>query len=338
MDEMLAAALQYHAEGLCVIPIKPRDKAPALQSWEEYQERCSTEAEVRDWFDNGKGYNVGIVHGAVSNGYAVIDVDHDAGLFEIIRARFPALFAGRLEQSGSGEGYHIPLRLDTLPDFGTNRRDDRPRGNRTWKTEHGHCNLRIQYCQTLVPPSWHPNGNRYRFIQEGPIVCLPDLRELIAWLNEQSPPPAPRALPERRHETQATEAGNLTDTVRVAWPTAMDIFKHFGIVGATQQERNGELRILGHGGLLIAEDDPATWYCFSDEIGGGVFEAWGWCRFGSAFDKRRHFRQVLLEMARAAGIDTARHYKSGDEQLTQAENGDRNYWGTKHAGRWGRMR
>jgi len=336
MGEMLQAALQYHSEGLCVIPVREREKMPALASWEEYQTRCSTRDEVLAWFGNGSRFNIGIVHGI--NGHVAIDIDHDAGLLDTMRAQFPHLFTGRLEQSGSGEGFHVPLRLDELPDFGTNSKDNRPRGNRTWKTDKGHANCRCRHCQTVVPPSIHPSGNRYRFIQEGPITHVHDLSDVIAWLNELAPPPAPRPAPGHRHDGAAPSGNDLVSAVRAAWPSALDVFSHFGIVGHTRQERDGETRILGHGGLLVADDDPQTWYCFADEVGGGVFEAWGWCRFGSAYDKRRHFRQVLLEMAQAAGIDAARFYKRGDERLTRAANGDRGRWTREYAGQWGRMR
>lgn len=335
---MLAAALQYHSEGLCVIPIRKNEKAPALVAWEEYQARCSTCDEVTGWFGNSNYYNIGIVHGAPSRGYVTIDLDHDDGLLDAMRAQFPHLFTGRLEQSGSGKGFHVPLRLDELPDFGTNSKDDRPRGNRTWKTKQGHANVRAQFCQTVVPPSIHPSGNRYRFIQEGPITHIHDLSDVIAWLNELAPPPAPRPAPGHRRAASVPAGNDLVSAVRAAWPGALDVFDHFGIVGRTQQERDGETRILGHGGLLVADTDPTTWYCFADEIGGGVFEAWGWCRFGSAFDKRRHFRQVLLEMAQAAGIDAARFYRRGDERLTQSPEGDRNHWTEQYQAQWGRMR
>lgn len=340
---MLQAALQYHSEGLCVIPVREREKMPALAAWEEYQTRRSTEQEIRAWFGNSNCYNVGIIHGPVSNNYVTIDLDHDDGLYDALQDQFPQLFTGRLEQSGSLEGYHVPLRLDKLPDFGMtnfgmNSKDNRPRGNRTWKTKMGHANVRAQFCQTVVPPSIHPSGNRYRFIQEGPITHAHDLDDVIAWLNELAPPPAPRPTPNHRRDS-ATPAGNdLVSAVRAAWPSALDVFDHFGIVGRTQQERDGETRILGHGGLLVADDDPTTWYCFTDEMGGGVFEAWGWCRFGSAFDKRRHFRQVLLEMAQAAGIDAARFYKRGDERLTRPPEGDRGRWTREYSGQWGNMR
>lgn len=338
-QEMLQAALGYNEEGLNVIPVVFRDKKPALE-WTEYQERPSTRQEVLQWFSN-QAYNIGLVGGKLTSGkfYVTLDIDHDQGIFDEMRQRFPVLFAGRLEQSGSGEGFHIPTLLTVPPDFGVDRREEKKRNGRTWKTEKGIANIRAgSGNQTVVPPSIHPSGNRYRFIQEGPITHVHDLSDVIAWLNELAPPPAPRPAPRHRRDGTAPVGNDLVSAVRAAWPGALDVFDHFGIVGRTQQERDGETRILGHGGLLVADDDPTTWYCFADEVGGGVFEAWGWCRFGSAYDKRRHFRQVLLEMAQAAGIDAARFYRRGDERLTRVAEGDRGRWTREYAGQWGRMR
>lgn len=311
-DAILKSAMFYHDEGLCVIPCLPRDKRPALATWEEYQTRRSTPQELREWFGNGAEPNLGIVHGPVSGGYCVIDVDHDAGILATLRDRFPFLFAGRLEQSGSGEGYHIPIRLATAPDFGQDERQGRPRGNRTWKLAAGHVNVRASACQSVAPPSIHPSGNRYRFLRKGPLADVPNLDSVIAWLNEQVPPPPAR--PNAAPAGPIRPAGDdLLTAVKAAWPTAVSVFAQFGMVHDSREE-HGELRLLGNGGLLVRLDAPDTWYCFSDEIGGGVFEAWGWCRFGSAYDKRRQFRQVLVEMAQAAGIDVAAFYRRGDER------------------------
>jgi len=311
-DLLLKSALYYLSEGLCVIPILPRDKRPALATWEEYQTRRSTVEEIAAWFGGNSTYNIGLVHGPVSGGYCVIDVDHDAGLLDTLRERFPFLFAGRLEQSGSGEGYHIPFRLATAPDFGQDERQGRPRGNRTWKLTAGIANVRYAFCQSVAPPSIHPSGNRYRFLQKGPLVEVLNLDAVIDWLNTQAPPPARAASPSAPPPIRPAD-GDLVSAVKAAWPTAVSVFSQFGMVHDSREE-HGELRLLGNGGLLVRLDNPDTWYCFSDEVGGGVFEAWGWCRFGSAYDKRRNFRQVLVEMAQAAGIDVAAFYRKGDER------------------------
>jgi hypothetical protein len=334
---MLKSALFYHSEGLCVIPCQPRDKRPAIV-WEPYQTRCSTRTEVETWFGNGHGYNVGIVHGEVSGNYISLDIDHDSGLFCGLQQIFPALFTGRLEQSGSGEGYHIPLRLDALPDFGKDG-DGKPRGNKTWKLPQGAINARIRACQTVVPPSVHPSGRRYRFIQKGNIARLASLDDLISWLDNQLPRLSAKQQPKPNKAITPPTGDSLIDTVKAAWPTVTSVFAHH--LGGLQfkNERDGERRILGHTGLLVKDDDQ-TWYCFGDEVGGGVFEAWGWCMFGQQYDNHRQFRDVLLDMATAAGIDAAAFYRRGDEVKIEppAPTVDRGYWGKRYQGFWERAR
>lgn len=335
-EVLLKSALFYHNEGLCVIPIVYGQKNPAID-WTEYQTRCSTLDEVKRWYGNCQPYNIGIVHGQVSDNFVSIDIDHDNGVTERIKAQFPELFTGRIEQSGSGKGYHIPLRLVELPLFGDDRHG-KPRGNRTWKMDGGMVNIRARDCQTVVPPSLHPSGNRYRFIQKGNITRLPDLTGLVAWLDQNQTKPEHRTLsPLADRSIQPPAADSLLAAVKAAWPDTMAVFKEFGLDSKVEYEENDELRLLGHGGLLVTEDKQ-KWYCFTDEVGGGPIEAWGWCKFGTGYSKSR-FREVLLDMARVAGIDTARFYRSGDETITPTVTAPDNcYWTRQYEGYWEKLR
>jgi hypothetical protein len=335
-EEMYKAAMKYHSEGLCPIPCREADKLPAVEvlggTWEQYQTRQSTTEEIAHWWQNGhqQVFNIGIVH---TNGFIEVDIDKNNGLFEALKHLFPYLFTGRLEQSGSGEGYHIPLRLERLPDFGTDSKQGRPRGNRTWKTSLGNCNIRSQFCQTVVPPSTHPSGNPYRFIQEGDIVTLPSLDNLIDWLNQMAPQPKREII---RTKRATTGGSSLLDIVKSAWPDTLSVFECFGMVREVRQEHNGEWRLLGNGGLLLTEDKQ-QFYSFSDEVGGDSLEAWGYCRFGSAYDRQRQFRQVLLEMALAAGIDIASYWRPGDEKYIERPKGEMT-WTRQFGQMWGRGR
>lgn len=330
---MIEYALQYHDEGLCVIPVAPMDKRPAID-WEPYQHRTSTRDEVVQWFGNGSKYNIGTVHGEVSGGYVLIDIDHDDGVFKLLCDRFPDLTGGRVTQSGSLEGYHVHVRTQQMPDFGYDTRRERPKGNRTWHTEAGSVNLRCRWCQSVQPPSLHPSGNRYHFLKAGEIVVAESLDPLMAWLDTLAPPPAQRTVQRRTHRIDA-RGDSLVELVKSAWTTT-DVFKHFGMVNRTEREPNGEMRLKGNGGLLVAEDGE-TWYNFSAEEGGGVIEAWAWCRYGSVVAKKGNFRAILLEMAQAANLDSALFYQRGDEAVRVRADGDRGYW-TRQSRRWGMMR
>ena len=69
----LDTALRLYSLGFSIIPIKARDKKPALTSWKEFQTRRATEAELRTWFKD-QDLNVAIVTGAISDA-VVIDAD-----------------------------------------------------------------------------------------------------------------------------------------------------------------------------------------------------------------------------------------------------------------------
>lgn len=331
MNPTHKAAMYYHGEGLNVIPVIYKDKRPAL-AWEEYHTRQSTPEEIGEWFS--RPMNLGIVHGAVSDNYITIDLDHDAGIFEAIGVVFPDMVKGRIEQSGSREGYHIPLKLKSLPEFGYDAKLNRPKGNKTWKTMVGSVNVRVGWCQTVAPPSLHPSGNRYRFVQKGPITQIDNLDSFIEWLDLLAPPkreeaPAPRPRPARQGN------GGLIAQVLSAWPTATDVFREFGKVHEIQRERGGGIRLLGNGGLVLTENEKA-WYNFSDEIGGGILAAWAWCRFGH-YDPDKHLDQCLIEMAQAGGVDLPPFTTTEDKPTQQVESPKR-IWAQQYNALWPKLR
>lgn len=343
-EVMLKAALFYHSEGLCVIPVLPRDKRPAANilggAWEPYQTRRSTKDEINHWWANGfnQTWNIGIVHGEVSENYVTIDIDHDQGILDEIKRNFPGLVSGRIEQSGSGEGFHIPLRVEELPDFGQ-KKDDTPRGNKTWKTPKGSVNIRARLCQTVAPPSIHPTGNRYRFIQKGGIAYLYTLAQFIDWLGVITPQKKVSRPEVARPKLQAPGEDTLLGAVLAHWQNPLQVFAHFGLTHDVKEERDGQIRLRGNGGLLVTADHQ-VWNCFEEEFGGSTIEAWAYCTIGTGYDKHKDFRQVLLDMASAAGIDTTRFYSRGDEYKTQPPTGQRFYWTDqpKYKGLWEKMR
>lgn len=299
---MLDHALRYHDEGLCVIPIKPRDKAVALPTWEEYQGRISTAEEIRRWWGGNPNYNVGAVHGL--NGYISIDIDHNTGIFEKLTADLPQYTAGRIEQSGSGKGYHIPLFIDEFPQLGYDSSKQRPKGNKTWATRQGDVNIRARYCQTVIPPSIHPTGGLYKFLNEKSITRLHDVNELVSWLNIQAPQAA--AVTPQRNRPPVSNPNDALAHLKDQFPFLVETFASVGITG--EVERVGdELRIKGHGGLFVNEL-TRRWYNFRDEMGGDVIDAFGWAKYGASWDRynRQQFAEIMRDMKDRAGIGTVR--------------------------------
>ncbi|HYS99157.1 MAG TPA: bifunctional DNA primase/polymerase [Thermoplasmata archaeon] len=72
-QEILSAALASFAAGFSVIPLSPGSKLPAVP-WKKYQSVRAPPSEIERWFA-GRGYNLGLVLGAVSNNTFAMDFD-----------------------------------------------------------------------------------------------------------------------------------------------------------------------------------------------------------------------------------------------------------------------
>jgi hypothetical protein len=100
-------ALYYLSRGWSVIPLRPRNKRPAIR-WLDYQHRHATENEIRDWFCTWPDANLGIVTGAIS-ALVVVDVDPkhggDASLKRMEQEYGPV--PRTIEVATGGGGRHI---------------------------------------------------------------------------------------------------------------------------------------------------------------------------------------------------------------------------------------
>lgn len=72
--EYLANIGDLWGRGWSVMPLRPRDKRPAITSWLEFQKRPATFTELEAWFGGTERLNIGVVCGHVS-GIFVLDAD-----------------------------------------------------------------------------------------------------------------------------------------------------------------------------------------------------------------------------------------------------------------------
>lgn len=163
-----AAALAYAARGWSAIPIEPRGKRP-LVPWLEFQQRTAAADEIDGWFRRWPDANVGLVTGRVS-GLVVVDVDPrhggEASLQRASEEHGPLPRTVEAETGGGGRhlyfvdpGELVHNRVGILP--GIDLRAD------------GGC--------VVAPPSRHPCGRRYRWVEGGGPDDLP-LAPLPRWL------------------------------------------------------------------------------------------------------------------------------------------------------------
>ena len=100
-------ALDYLSRGWSVIPLRPRDKRPAIR-WQEYQERLASQEDVKAWFRHWPDANVGVVTGNAS-GLIVVDIDPKHGgedsLARLERQHGP--LPPTVEAATGGGGRHI---------------------------------------------------------------------------------------------------------------------------------------------------------------------------------------------------------------------------------------
>ena len=163
-------ALDYLHRGWSVIPMRKRDKRPAIR-WEDFQTVRASEQKVHDWFRRWPEDNVGIVTGAVS-GLVVLDVDPRHGGEDSLKTlkREHGPLARTLEVITGGAGRHIYFahpggtvrnRVGIAP--GIDLRGD------------GGC--------IVAPPSVHPSGKHYQWVngrEPGTVKLAP----LPHWLRQ----------------------------------------------------------------------------------------------------------------------------------------------------------
>ena len=145
--QFLEAALQYLALGWSILPIKTRDKRPAIRSWREFQERQPTEEEVRGWAERFRECNIAVVTGRLS-GLVVLDIDGTAGE-EVVRR----LNGGELPHTlavVTSKGRHFYFRH---PGFEV----------RNFARKLVEVDLRGDGGYIVAPPSIHASGAIYRW-------------------------------------------------------------------------------------------------------------------------------------------------------------------------------
>lgn len=158
-NEKVNIAAHYHALGFNVLPVGG-DKRP-LGAWGQWHDTRQTADDVRAMRWNA-ARGLAAIAGDVSGGLVCVDFDNQPN----DRARDRLLAALGLSADYAwlvttpGGGYHVWLVCPDLPLNGTGRQD-RP------GTHGGHIELRYHANYTILPPSVHPSGGRYRFAASG---------------------------------------------------------------------------------------------------------------------------------------------------------------------------
>lgn len=158
MKTLTDIALEYVDSGWSVLPVKPEEKRPYMTNWLQYNKVRATRETVTNWFNNLSGAGIGAVTGRIS-GMVVLDIEHycPIPIAELLK-KYPTQMVAK---TGSG-GYHLYYQYP---------RNVAKVSNRV-KIFEG-ADLRADGGFIVLPPTVHPNGNRYEWIQKGPLGAFP---------------------------------------------------------------------------------------------------------------------------------------------------------------------
>jgi hypothetical protein len=270
-------------------------KRPLLKGWKT---AVYTAEDVARWpARNNVGIRCGIQRNSLS--LLVFDFDEEADrIFPTWRWEVGQRFRQPLVVVESGRGCHVYFYTETAYPGRTLA----GRYGRADHSEHSHGRKRLfkfietlgQGRQVVSAGSWHPRGKRYRFQGDGryadiPLLSAGEYQRLLALSRTFDARPARPARPAT--STSSVPAAS-TSSVQAAStssvPGAVANPEQDGITNcleyarryigtAERVEGNGDIRFLGHGGLLVTADGRG-WYSFSEETGGGLSDLIAWHR------------------------------------------------------------
>lgn len=197
-QECMEAALHYLSLGWSVLGLCPPDHVgvgrehgkscaspgkrpwPDGGAWKRWQDERPDEATVRRWWHDHPMLNVGVALGPVS-GLVRVDVDGEAGevaLLELSGGDLPVTLEFLSGREGGGRGL-----LYAIPEGAQLRTTVR-------HTEGDEVRLQAKGSQTVLPPSRHVSGGRYRWVSgrgPGEIDAAPCPAWLLAALSADGP-------------------------------------------------------------------------------------------------------------------------------------------------------
>ncbi len=145
------AAARYIERGWAPVPIPARQKGPRISDWQHLRMSVS---DVPRYFNNGQ--NVGIINGEASGGLVTVDLDCPEAVALAGRFLEPTLTSGR-ESVPDGHWWYVSPGLEHREFEGI------PKS----ASEGTILELRSTDHQTVVEPSVHPSGERYRWSRSG---------------------------------------------------------------------------------------------------------------------------------------------------------------------------
>jgi hypothetical protein len=170
-DLMLNAALDYRHRGWSVIPMLMAKKKPAIR-WKPFQSFGPAETTISRWFGSESSYGIAVIFGEVSGGLVSRDFDEMAA-YESWRNNHPEL-AASLPTVATTRGRHVYCRGRKDHVHEIRSKLGKPDGVGAITFTDGELRAGVG-CYSVVPPSQHPSGATYRWVNppdEFPFVNL----------------------------------------------------------------------------------------------------------------------------------------------------------------------
>lgn len=307
-----ARCFQWNAN---VLAIRPHGSKRPLHKWKHFHthRQAKDEAAALPWRKAG---GVGVVSGI--GAWRCIDLD-DCETFTPVERILDELGLPHsyrwVVKSGSGRGWHIWIRCrEELPADLLTAKKKEP-GVRTGLPTDGlafdHLELRWERCQTLLPPSLHEEGGRYAFYNgaptappaEVPVERVTAAAVAVCREAEKRTPPKKSAGQNGRAERTDDLKERIKAALTANGSERLIAYAQQRFGGETQKEPNGDIRILGNGGLLIIPE-TGLWNIRREEIGGDCLDLIGYAEHGAAWDNndKPMFREMLRIAADVAGV------------------------------------
>lgn len=212
--DLLEAALRYRIRGWCVMPLPRGQKAPPMREWSvggvlRPEIRSATEDTILRWWDGEhKDSNLALCCGPDS-GVFVLDIDGPAGEAALQGLEIPAG-----PQAKTSRGRHLffeyPQGVTIPPCVGLR----------------GKLDLRGRGSYVLLPPSLHPDGVYYRWLDDSEALEPPpapawllewiaaaavkDVPQVVGGKRSLAPPTKNEAIPEGKRNYMLSQiAGRL---------------------------------------------------------------------------------------------------------------------------------
>ncbi|MFA5450451.1 MAG: bifunctional DNA primase/polymerase [Dehalococcoidales bacterium] len=155
----------YQDMGLSFFPIPYKSKESTIQ-WKRYQTSCPREDEIRKW-NNGAPSNLAVVTGKASGNLVVLDFDDTDRYCEFTNTFYDKTGIGDLFEYTlcvqTSRGVHVWLRVEDLPK----------------STKLPSLDIKSEGGYVLAPPSVHPTGKVYEFIDpDMPVKSIQRLSDI----------------------------------------------------------------------------------------------------------------------------------------------------------------